>query len=147
MLLFLGSPSVSPRVLVFISTEKPDRSLVFQQLLAHSMDNYSQYANLPAATPPPGVVSNLDNPPSRALQLFIGMGTCIAATTVLLALRMYAKLVVTKKPGWEDCETHHPVIIQTLKAVVACLIGFVRITSRSTRSWFLRHELDAFCCA
>ncbi|KAK0516327.1 hypothetical protein JMJ35_000930 [Cladonia borealis] len=88
------------------------------------MDNYSQYANLPAASPSPGVVSNLDNLPSRALDLYIGMGTCIAVTTVLLALRMYAKLVVTDKPGWEDCETRHSIIIQMLTAVVACLIGF-----------------------
>ena len=74
------------------------------------MDYYSEYANLPAGTPPPGVVSDLDNPPSRALDLYIGMGICIAVTTVLSVLRMYAKFIVTHSPGWDDCEAHDFII-------------------------------------
>ena len=109
------------------------------------MDDYSQYASLPAATPTAGVVSELDNPPSRALDLYIGMGTCIAVTAVLLALRMYAKLVVTKNPGWEDCETRHSIIIQMLTAIVACSIGFVRNISWSVCSLFLSHHVDTVC--
>ena len=90
------------------------------------MDYYSAYANLPTGTPPPGVVPNFDNPPSRALDLYVGMGVCVAVAAVMLALRMYAQFVVTKSPGWDDCETYHLIVIRMLTAVVSCSIGFVR---------------------
>ena len=69
--------------------------------------DYSEYVNLPAASPPPDVVPNFDDPPSRALEMYIGMGICAAVSAFFLALRMYAKFIVTHSIGWDDCETHH----------------------------------------
>ena len=71
------------------------------------MDDYSKYANLPAATPPPGVVANFVNPSSRAHDIYVGLGLCLAVSTLTLALRIYVKFIVTHSPGWDDCETHH----------------------------------------
>ena len=109
------------------------------------MDDYSKYANLPAGTPPPGVVANFDNPPSRAHELYIGMGICITVAAVLLALRMYAKLVVTHTSGWDDCKNHHLMIIRMLTAVVACSMGFVKTSSLSVCPWLLRLDVGTFC--
>lgn len=96
------------------------------------MDYYSEYANLPAGTPPPGVVANLDNPPSRALDLYIGMGICIAVTAVLLALRLYAKFIVTHSPGWDDCETHPLIIYSNANSSSGLLYRFRK------KSFFVR---------
>ena len=105
------------------------------------MDDYSIYANLPAATPPPGVVANFDNPPSRAHELFIGTSICITVATIMLALRMYAKFVVTHSPGWDDSETPHSMIIRTLTAAVACSIGFVWNLSSSACLCHLHYDV------
>lgn len=63
------------------------------------------YANLPAESPPPGVIQNLDHPQSRAFEARVAMSVCIGITTVLVVLRMYVKLAITHMLGWEDCET------------------------------------------
>ena len=109
------------------------------------MDDYSKYANLPIGTPPPGVVANFDNPPSRAHELYIGMGICITVAAVLLALRMYAKVVVTHTSGWDDSEIHHMILTQTLTVIVACSIGFVRDASLPACSWYLRLDTGNLC--
>lgn len=108
--------------------------------------DYSEYANLPAGTPPQGVVANFDNnSPSRAHELYIWSSICITVAAILLALRMYAKLVVMHSPGWDDCKNYHLIILRMLTAVVACSIGFVRDDSLSTSSWLLRLDSGSFC--
>ena len=62
------------------------------------------YANVPALAPPPGVVPNFHNPPSRAGEMRIGMGLCIGITSVLVVLRFYVKFAITHTPGWDDCK-------------------------------------------
>lgn len=109
------------------------------------MDFYSEYANLPFVNPPPGVVSNFDNPPSRALDMYIGMGTCTAVSMLFFALRMYAKLIVTHTPGWDDCETHLSIIIRRLTAIVACSIGLVGDIALSAYFRFSHHDVGTFC--
>ena len=85
----------------------------------------SYYANLPAGSPPPGVVPNLNDPQSRAMDAHIGMGICIGVTSVFVLLRMYVKLAVTHLWGWDDCGSFHAVSRSTLTVVGACLMGFV----------------------
>lgn len=109
------------------------------------MDIYSKYANSPLATPPPGVVANFDHPPSRAHDLYIGMGICISVAALSLAMRMYAKLVVAHSPGWDDSETHHLIITRMLTAIVACSMGFVGDSSFYTCPWLLRLDAGTFC--
>ena len=105
------------------------------------MDDYSKLANLPAATPPPGVVLNFNNPPSRAHEMYTGLGICLAVSTFFLALRMYAKFMVTHSLGWDDCETHPSIIIRKLTAIVACSIGFVRNPSLPAYSCDLHYDI------
>ena len=69
----------------------------------------SYHANLPAGSSPPGVVPNLNDPQSRAMDAYIGMGICIGVTSVFVVLRMYVKLGVTKSWGWDDCWSFHAV--------------------------------------
>lgn len=64
----------------------------------------SSYANLPLGQPPPGIISNFDHAPSRAIEAHIGMGICIGITLVFVLLRFYVKLAITQKWGWDDCE-------------------------------------------
>ncbi len=122
----------------FLSIKRPDRNLVLQQHPAHPMGYYSEYANLPAGTPPPGVVPDLDNPPSRALDLYIGMGICISVTAVLLALRMYAKFIVTHSPGWDDRETRHLIFYSNADSSSGLLHRFRKI------SFFVRPVLGSY---
>jgi hypothetical protein len=65
--------------------------------------NSSYYDNIPAGPTPPGVESNFDTPMTRALELHIAIGICIAVVTIIVWLRCYVKLVVTKTWGWDDC--------------------------------------------
>lgn len=65
----------------------------------------SDYANLPAGAPPPGVVPNFDHPPTRVIEAHIGMGICIGVTLVFVMLRLYVKLAITHTWGWDDCES------------------------------------------
>ena len=62
------------------------------------------YANVPALAPPPGVVPNFHNPPSRAGEMRIAMGLCIGITSVLVVLRFYVKFAITHTLGWDDCK-------------------------------------------
>lgn len=92
--------------------------------MAQRMDP-SYYANLPAGSPPPGVIPNFDHPQSRAFEVHTGMGICIGVTSVLVLLRVYVKLAVTHMWGWDDCESSEAVYGSKLTAIGACLIGFV----------------------
>ena len=65
----------------------------------------ADYANTPAGAPPFGVVSNFDNPPSRAYEAHVYTGICIGTTTVFLVLRLYVKATITHIWGLEDCKS------------------------------------------
>ena len=92
--------------------------------MAQQMDS-SYYANLPAGTPPAGVIPNFDHPHSRAFEVRTGMGICIGITSVLVLLRVYVKLAVTHLWGWDDCESIEVGNGSMLTAIGACLLGFV----------------------
>lgn len=79
----------------------------------------------PALAPPKGVVPNFENPQNlRNPELAVLQ---LAAATVVVALRVYTKMVVVGKMLTEDCKTFHP----SLK----------RYLSRNPR---LRKRLDQF---
>lgn len=65
----------------------------------------SDYANLPAGNPPPGILANFDHPVSRAVDAHVGMGISMGIALVFMALRLYVKLTVVRKWGWDDCES------------------------------------------
>lgn len=58
--------------------------------------------NGPALAPPDGVIPNFDNPPN---QTYIGAAVvpiCLAATTIAVLLRVYARIFCVKKVGLPD---------------------------------------------
>jgi len=61
----------------------------------------------PSSRPPPGMVSNLDNPPNGnagALALAI---ICIILVATSVSLRLYSRLVIVKRMRIEDCRSLH----------------------------------------
>ncbi|PQE12378.1 integral membrane PTH11 protein [Rutstroemia sp. NJR-2017a BVV2] len=59
-------------------------------------------AMTPAGVPPPGIIPNFINGPTRAPLMNV-VGTCMVAIMLVLAsLRFYTKLVVVKKTTWDD---------------------------------------------
>jgi len=57
---------------------------------------------VPAATAPPGLVSNFVNPPNHAKLALSVWTTCISLITIFVFSRMYVKLFVVKKLHIED---------------------------------------------
>jgi hypothetical protein len=64
----------------------------------------SNYADMPAGKPPPGVIPNFDDPESRAIVMHIGISICLGVALVFVLLRIYVKLAVTRAWGWDDGE-------------------------------------------
>ena len=60
------------------------------------------YANLPAGSPPPGVLPNFEHPDSRATEVYVAIGICMSITLIFIILRLYVKLCVTHLWGWDD---------------------------------------------
>lgn len=59
----------------------------------------------PAAEPPFGVTPNLKNPPIHLwTERLLTMTMCLVFTALFVIMRMYTKLFVIKKHGWEDCK-------------------------------------------
>jgi len=72
----------------------------------------SQFDNVPAGMPPPGVTPNLIDPPSRAaLPKYFAL-TTLPLMLVFLFLRLYTRVAITRKFGIDDGELdlHRPSI-------------------------------------
>lgn len=66
--------------------------------------NFSDYANLPADKPPPGVIPNFDHPQSRAIIEYIGVSICLGVALIFVSLRTYVRLALRPAWGWDDGE-------------------------------------------
>lgn len=58
----------------------------------------------PALIPPPGVLPNLIDPPNENALGFSLFGISTFICTLLVAIRLYAKIVRLKKMDIEDCK-------------------------------------------
>lgn len=58
----------------------------------------------PSAAPPPGIISQLDNPPNQKTVTEFLPSISIALATVAVAMRVYSRIFVTQKFGLSDCE-------------------------------------------
>lgn len=84
---------------------------------------------------PPGWNVNFDHPPSRTLELKVGLSTCLGIALVFVLLRLYVKLRIIRLWGWEDCELLiyiRPLFLSKLIAIGTCFIGFVRHSDHLT---------------
>lgn len=59
---------------------------------------------VPAVTPPPGVISNFEDPPSKAHIIHIVMSVCLGLVTLLVAVRIYTRACISKPLWWDDCK-------------------------------------------
>lgn len=56
----------------------------------------------PAMKPPPGVMPNFAHPPSRNVEGYAAVITCLVLAVILVAFRLYAKIFCMKKVHTED---------------------------------------------
>ncbi|KAI9883866.1 MAG: hypothetical protein M1823_004357 [Watsoniomyces obsoletus] len=56
----------------------------------------------PAMEPPPGIVSNFDNPESRKELVVIAAIVCPIISGLFLTLRLYTRTFITRTLGWDD---------------------------------------------
>ena len=59
-------------------------------------------SKLPALAPPHGIIPNFVDPESRAHAVLVGSGILTALTIIVVVLRFYTRIFVTKIVGWED---------------------------------------------
>ena len=57
----------------------------------------------PAASPPPGVVPNFDDPANLNTLVTLTITLCVTFATLAVLLRMYTKVFILRALAWEDC--------------------------------------------
>ena len=60
--------------------------------------------NTPIAAPPPGVIPNYIDPPSRGWETILVVTVCLTLMVPFFLVRMYSRIFVTRSLGWDDCE-------------------------------------------
>ncbi|KAL8913539.1 MAG: hypothetical protein Q9172_007261 [Xanthocarpia lactea] len=60
------------------------------------------YKHVPLASPPPGVVQNLENPQSRTYQVWIVSAVFVALSISFMIVRLYAKTAIQRSRTWDD---------------------------------------------
>lgn len=61
--------------------------------------------NPPAGRPPPGVLPNYVNPPSKGPIFYYVGSILLFIMIVIFSTRMYVKFRIVKKRTWDDCES------------------------------------------
>ena len=64
--------------------------------------------NYPLQPPPPGHVSNFDNPESRGSAIVALCSVFLGVMWPILLLRLYSKMCVIRKFGWDDGKFEWP---------------------------------------
>ena len=92
-------------------------------------------STLPALRPPAGVESNFANPQDRGYIQNSVMTVLFALMVCLFANRVYIKLFVVRKVGWDDCK---------------CAFKYIetRLTNRSSimHHWVCRYSMMLSTC-
>lgn len=58
----------------------------------------------PAGSPPPGVVPNYENPEDISGQVFEAGYACTIIALLLVIMRFYTRVWITKSTGLDDCK-------------------------------------------
>ncbi len=61
--------------------------------------------NGPAMAPPPAVEPNFVNPKNEFVYFVLTIVLTVTISTLALLVRMYTKISIIRKVGWEDCMT------------------------------------------
>jgi len=59
-------------------------------------------SKIPLAQPPPGMIPNFEHPESRCWQVYLTAAICSAVVIIFITLRLYSRIVVTKKQTLDD---------------------------------------------
>ena len=84
------------------------------------------YTNLPAISPPAGIVPDFEHGETRAKEAYIGMGICLGISLIFMLLRFYVKLYITHLWGWDDGEFRErelTILVTNGQQWHACLAG------------------------
>ena len=85
-----------------IESTMADLSKVFQSSTPAEQE---RLLNGPALDPPEGIIPVFNDPPNQSDMARIIFSICIALTSILVFLRIYAVWFVTKKVHLADCES------------------------------------------
>lgn len=77
----------------------------------------SSFNDIPFLSPPPGQVTNFENPESRALAITIICSICLALMWPVFLMRIYAKVWVIRAFGWDDGQSAGPLYWSLLKRI------------------------------
>lgn len=96
----------------------------------------------PAGKPPPGVTSNLKNPPSEANIIVICMVVYLLISTPIVIARMYTRQFINRHLWWDDCKTPaiscdiamEFLIGEDLQLLDTCVLGLVSKSLASTEN-------------
>jgi sterol-4alpha-carboxylate 3-dehydrogenase (decarboxylating) len=64
--------------------------------------------NMPAAAPPPGVISNFDDPPSLKGELLVINVVFTTFMAIFVAIRLVSRGFISKQIGADDCKLPQP---------------------------------------
>ena len=88
-------------------------------------DELGALSSVPAATPPPGVVSNFVHPENRKLAFYIVTGGSFGFMIPLFQNRLYVKLFKIQKYSWDDCMSLHETLLEASSSLIATLVTVV----------------------
>lgn len=81
----------------------------------------------PAGTAPTGVIPNFDDPANLNVYVILTITICITLATVVVLLRMYTKIFITRSLANEDCKLLSFAFAMILKPLDVILIAWVSI--------------------
>ena len=76
----------------------------FQHFEELSPQELEVLAQTPAITPPPGIVSNFEHPPTNVQLFYVVASLLLALSIIFLGSRVYQKLRIIGRLSADDCE-------------------------------------------
>lgn len=87
----------------------------------------SQLAEMPLASPPPGIVSNFSNPPTMGTPFILCGGVLLPIVFIFFVVRIYTRVRIMRRPAWDDGELAVVTCTSDVdKTAVTCSIAMVR---------------------
>ena len=62
------------------------------------------YSNIPALAPPPGSVSNFNDPKTLSTSLIAVLVVFMVLMPAVVGMRLYSRALLSHAVGWDDCE-------------------------------------------
>ena len=81
----------------------------------------------PAGTPPVGVIPNFNDPANLDTYVILTITVCMTLATVVVLLRMYTKIFITRSLANEDCKLLCSASAMILKPLDVIVLAWVSI--------------------